>query len=99
MARYRGWRNATTAALLLAALLVAGAVSDVRADKGVNDGKALCQEKCGVCHRTRIVTSRKEAGETWEQIVKAMQGKRGGWISDAQARKIVEYLTAEYGTK
>jgi mono/diheme cytochrome c family protein len=99
MGRYRGWRNATTTALLLAALLGAGVVSDVRAGGGTDEGRALFQEKCGVCHRTRIVTSRKEAVETWAQIVKAMQGKRGGWISDAQARKIVEYLTADYGTK
>jgi cytochrome c5 len=61
--------------------------------------KTLFNEKCGVCHSTRITTSRHETKEAWATIVKSMQGKKSNWISDAQAQKIVDYLSTEYGKK
>lgn len=63
------------------------------------EGKALFEQKCSVCHETTRATSRQETKEKWAEIVKTMQGKKTGWISDADAGKIVEFLAAEHGKK
>jgi cytochrome c5 len=63
------------------------------------DGKTLFEMKCSVCHGLDRPTARKETKEKWAGIVKEMQGKKAGWISDAEASKIVDYLAAEYGKK
>ena len=63
------------------------------------DGKSLFETKCSVCHGLDRPTSRKETKEKWASLVKEMQGKKADWISDAEASKIVDYLTAQYGKK
>jgi cytochrome c5 len=61
------------------------------------DGKTLFETKCSVCHGLDRVTARKETKEKWSSIVKEMQGKKAGWISDAEALKIIDSLAAELG--
>jgi len=63
------------------------------------EGKALFEQKCGVCHELSRAADRKETKENWAKLVKEMQGKKAGWISDAEAGKIVEFLAAEHGKK
>jgi mono/diheme cytochrome c family protein len=63
------------------------------------DGRAVFEAKCGVCHPLDRTTVRQETRDTWVSIVKDMQGRKSGWISDAEAAKIIEFLTAEYGKK
>ena len=63
------------------------------------DGKTLFDQKCSVCHPLDRATARKEMKEKWASILKEMQGKKADWISDADAAKIVDYLTAEHGKK
>ena len=63
------------------------------------DGKTLFDQKCSVCHPLDRATARKEMKDKWASIVKEMQGKKADWISDADASKIVDYLSAEYGKK
>ena len=63
------------------------------------DGKALFDQKCGVCHGLDRATVRSESKEKWVSIVKEMQGKKADWISDVEAAKIVEFLTLEHGKK
>jgi cytochrome c5 len=65
----------------------------------VTDGKVLFEQKCGVCHDLARSTSRTDTKEGWTSIVKEMQGKKAGWISDGEAAKIAEFLTAEHGNK
>jgi cytochrome c5 len=63
------------------------------------DGKTLFEQKCSVCHELTRATSRTETKEKWASIVKEMQGKKAGWISDDEAGKIVDFLAAEHGKK
>jgi len=63
------------------------------------DGKALFEQKCGVCHGLDRAIVRTETREKWTEIVKTMQGKKADWITDAEAAKIVEFLAAEHGKK
>ena len=63
------------------------------------DGKTLFDQKCSVCHPLDRATARKEMKEKWASILKEMQGKKADWISDADASKIVDYLSAEFGKK
>ncbi len=65
----------------------------------VADGKALFEQKCGVCHGLDRATSRNETREKWAAIVKTMQEKKADWISDAEAARILDYLSAEHGKK
>ena len=63
------------------------------------DGKTLFDTKCGVCHGLDRAAIRHETKEKWVSIVKEMQEKKAGWISDVEASKIVDYLAAEHGKK
>ena len=65
----------------------------------VADGKSIFEAKCSVCHPLDRTTARKEMKEKWASIVKDMQGKKADWISDVEAGKITEFLSAEYGKK
>jgi mono/diheme cytochrome c family protein len=63
------------------------------------DGKTLFEAKCSVCHGLDRATSLPGTKEDWTSIVKKMQGKKADWISDADASKIIDYLTTEHGKK
>lgn len=63
------------------------------------EGKVLFEQKCGVCHDLARAADRKETRENWAGIVKDMQGKKAGWISDAEASRILDFLVAEHGKK
>ena len=65
----------------------------------LGDGKTLFASKCSVCHGLDRATSRTETKEKWAEIVKTMQSKKVGWISDAEASRIVDFLAAEHGKK
>ena len=63
------------------------------------EGKTLFEAKCSVCHSLDRATSLTGTKENWTSIVKKMQGKKADWISDADASKIIDYLSAEHGEK
>ena len=63
------------------------------------EGKVLFEQKCSVCHGLDRVTARVESKEKWNEIIKGMQSKKADWITDAEAAKILEYLTAERGRR
>jgi cytochrome c5 len=82
-----------------AAPVAAAPAATPAAGGAVADGKTLFEQKCSVCHELTRATSRTETKEGWTSIVKEMQGKKAGWISDEEAGKIVDFLTAEHGKK
>ncbi len=63
----------------------------------MGEGKALFEQKCGVCHGLDRATARTETKEEWTSIIKEMQGKRADWISDDEAAMILDYLASSYG--
>jgi mono/diheme cytochrome c family protein len=63
------------------------------------EGKALFEQKCGICHGLDRSTARKESKEKWIRVVEEMQAKKTDWISDAEGAKIVEFLASEHGKK
>ncbi len=63
----------------------------------VEEGKVLFEQKCSVCHGLDRATARTETREKWAAIIKEMQGKKADWISDADAGKILEFLSASHG--
>ena len=63
----------------------------------MGEGKAVFEQKCGVCHGLDRATARTETKEGWAAIIKEMQGKRADWITDDEAAKILDYLTSSYG--
>ncbi len=65
--------------------------------EAAQDGKILVEKMCTVCHTLERVMERDETREKWEKIIKEMQGKKPGFISDADAAKILEYLSTVQG--
>ena len=63
----------------------------------VEEGKVLFEQKCSVCHGLDRSTGRTETKERWASIIQEMQGRKADWISDADAAKILEYLSAAHG--
>ncbi len=61
--------------------------------------KVLFEQKCSICHKIDRATSRQETREAWTGLVKKMQAKQPGSISDDEAGKIIDFLTAEHGKK
>jgi mono/diheme cytochrome c family protein len=73
------------------------APAPVPAVSAVEEGKALFEQKCGVCHGLERATARTETKEQWMVIIKQMQAKKADWIPDADAAKILEYLSSTHG--
>jgi mono/diheme cytochrome c family protein len=73
------------------------APAPVPAVSAVEEGKALFEQKCGVCHGLDRATARAETKERWMEIIKQMQEKKADWIPDADAAKILEYLSSTHG--
>ncbi len=100
-----------SAVILLAAVFVAGCARKEEPKPAapqapaaapaspVAEGKALFEQKCGVCHGLDRATGRSETREKWAEIIKTMQEKKADWISDGEAAKMLEYLSAERGKR
>jgi mono/diheme cytochrome c family protein len=62
----------------------------------LEDGKALFRERCKGCHELdrvyQQVKVERENPYAWMHVVTRMQAKNQEWISEAEAKLIVEYL-------
>ena len=69
------------------------------AQADVSGPKALFEQKCSICHTTERATSRQETKAGWTELVKKMQAKQPGSISDEEAGRIIDFLSSEHGKK
>ncbi|SFM78347.1 photosystem P840 reaction-center cytochrome c-551 [Thermodesulforhabdus norvegica] len=63
----------------------------------MDDGKALFETKCSVCHGLDRPKSLLKSREEWVETVTRMKAKPGASITDEEAEAIVDYLTTHYG--
>lgn len=77
----------------------AAAAPSTPAQADVAEPKVLFEQKCSICHTVDRATSRQQTREEWTALVKKMQAKQPGSISDDEAKRIVDFLTAEHGKK
>lgn len=54
----------------------------------------LFHSKCSACHSDQIPLNMEKDRRGWEETVKLMQQKRPGFISERDAKIIVNYLLA-----
>jgi hypothetical protein len=57
----------------------------------------VAAEKCTRCHSLKRVFARDRAPGEWPAVVAAMQARKPGWISRADAAKIIFGLSRDYG--
>jgi mono/diheme cytochrome c family protein len=62
-----------------------------------DEGQHLYETKCAQCHTLDRVGKHDPAEEPWPEVVKEMQAKKPGSISDEDAAVIVQHLETTYG--
>jgi cytochrome c5 len=60
------------------------------------NAKALFETKCSKCHKLEKATSEPGDKAHWDELVKEMQAKKAGWISDAEAAQIAGHCAGQY---
>ena len=80
------------------AALTAGSASTA-AEKAPVDAKALFESKCSACHTIDRPKGKKKSKEGWEATVTRMIKTNGARVTDEEAKAIIDYLAANFGTK
>ena len=89
---------AVAALVVVLGLLVAACGAQEPAGSGraaMDDGKALVEERCSVCHDLNRVESAKKTGDEWKSNVERMVGK-GAKLTEAEQTVVIDYLTEAY---
>lgn len=85
--------------LLIAILTLTVAAGCARRPLGPDaEAQKLFETRCTRCHTLDRVAKHDPGKEPWAELVKDMQGKKPGWISDQDAAEIVEHLERKYST-
>jgi cytochrome c5 len=63
---------------------------------GAQDGAALLQERCTVCHSTDRITQAQKTSTEWDTTVTRMIDK-GAQLTSDEKKILVDYLAATYG--
>jgi mono/diheme cytochrome c family protein len=100
-------RGAALAATLALGLLAAAwrAVPAARAGEltqlADGEGRDLTVGRCLICHSLEYIPSNAPALDRagWQKEVQKMKDRFGAPISDAEARQILDYLSAHYSGK
>lgn len=82
-------------AVALGCFLIFGIFQGIGAEE--NEGKALFEEKCGMCHPIDRAKSLKKSREGWEATVMRMKNRNAAPITEEEAKKIIDYLAKTYG--
>ncbi len=61
-----------------------------------DDGSALFESKCGLCHSIDRPKSKKKSEEGWRKTVMRMKNVNKCPISDEEATAIIKYLSKTY---
>jgi phage FluMu protein Com len=59
----------------------------------------LFETKCTKCHELNIIEKQAHTPEDWTKIVKQMQAKKKGWITDSDAKQIAAYVADKFPEK
>ncbi len=80
--------------IVIVILMAAMIMVSIPATAGNNTGavEKLFHAKCSVCHSDKIPLNMKKDQKGWEETVKLMQQKRPNFISDQEAKTIVNFL-------
>lgn len=76
-----------TAAMIMASVSAA-------AENNTVAGGNLFHAKCSLCHSDEIPLNMKKDQKGWEETVKLMQQKKPNFISDQEAKIIINFLLA-----
>ncbi|MCE5217949.1 photosystem P840 reaction-center cytochrome c-551 [bacterium] len=60
------------------------------------NAQALLETKCNKCHPSARAAEERRTPAEWEKVIKVMQAKKAGWISEAEAAEITKYVVANY---
>jgi cytochrome c5 len=82
---------------LLLALAVGFALSTLMTTEAFaqEDGTALLEARCSVCHPSARPKSKQKTAEQWEATVTRMMGK-GAKLTEEEKQILVEYLSKTY---
>jgi mono/diheme cytochrome c family protein len=66
-----------------------------KAEKTISlaDEQRLFEQKCSLCHTLDRIFLKPLDDESRQHIVKRMQGKIPGWISEEEAKQVIDYLS------
>ena len=60
-----------------------------------NDGAALLEQRCSVCHPSARPKSKQKTPEQWETTVTRMMGK-GAQLTPEEKKGLIDYLSKTY---
>ena len=60
-----------------------------------NDGAALLEERCAVCHPSARPKSKQKTPEQWDATVTRMMGK-GAQLTPEEKKELIDYLSKTY---
>jgi mono/diheme cytochrome c family protein len=83
--------------VLLIALAVGFALSTIEAPIALaqDDGAALLEQRCSVCHPSARPKSKQKTPEQWEATVTRMMGK-GAQLTPEEKKGLIDYLSKTY---
>ena len=91
--------SVAVAVLLAAPVLAADEVGSLQLKDG--PGKDLTSGRCAICHSLEYIPSNAPAMDraAWQKTVQKMRERFGAPISDEEAQRILDYLSATYAGK
>ena len=91
--------SVAVAVLLAAPVLAADEVGSLQLKEG--PGKDLTSGRCAICHSLEYIPSNAAAMDraAWQKTVQKMRERFGAPISDEEAQRILDYLSATYAGK
>ncbi len=80
--------------IIITAAMIMASVSAAAAENNSMAGGKLFHAKCSLCHSDEIPLNMKKDQKGWEETVKLMQQKKPNFISDQEAKIIINFLLA-----